>query len=131
MESAAAVSGDRAHAEHSRRSTFRRDGRGNCRDPRDMTSTRRAKELGVVTEQDRSRNNVVDITIALINYNTAFLLDRLFSALAAAQGRLKLQIIVVDNVSRDDSLEILRSKYPFAEVIRNTINVGFGRANNQ
>jgi GT2 family glycosyltransferase len=87
--------------------------------------------LSVVTEQGRSRNDVIDITIALVNYNTGFLLDRLFSTLAEAQGNLKLQIIVVDNVSRDNSLEILRSKYPFAEVIQNTSNVGFGRANNQ
>jgi GT2 family glycosyltransferase len=96
-----------------------------------MTGDRQANELGVITEQDPSRNDVVDMTIALVNYNTGFLLDRLFSTLAAAGGNLKLQIIVVDNVSRDNSLEILRSKYPFAEVIQNTINVGFGRANNQ
>jgi GT2 family glycosyltransferase len=96
-----------------------------------MTGAREANELSVVTEQDPSRNDVVDITIALVNYNTAFLLDRLFSTLALAQGNLKLQIIVVDNVSRDNSLEILRGKYPLAEVIQNTTNVGFGRANNQ
>jgi N-acetylglucosaminyl-diphospho-decaprenol L-rhamnosyltransferase len=87
--------------------------------------------LSVVTGQDPSRNDVVDITIALVNYNTGFLLDRLFSALASARGNLRLQIIVVDNFSRDNSLEILRSKYPFAEVIQNKTNVGFGRANNQ
>jgi N-acetylglucosaminyl-diphospho-decaprenol L-rhamnosyltransferase len=76
-------------------------------------------------------SDVADITIAIVNYNTAFLLDRLFSALAAAQGRLKLQIIVIDNVSRDNSLEILRKKFPFVELIANDANVGFGRANNQ
>jgi hypothetical protein len=96
-----------------------------------MTGAQEANALSVVAEQHPPPSDGVDITIALVNYNTGFLLDRLFSTLAAAQGNLKLQIIVVDNVSRDDSLEILRRKYPFAEVIQNTANVGFGRANNQ
>jgi GT2 family glycosyltransferase len=82
-------------------------------------------------EDNQTDYDVADITIAIVNYNTAFLLDRLFSALGAAQGRLKLQIIVIDNVSRDNSLEIVREKYPFVELIANDTNVGFGRANNQ
>ena len=81
--------------------------------------------------QNPATSNVVDITIALVNYNTGHLLDRLFSAIAAAQGDLKLQTIVIDNASRDDSIELLRGKYPDVELIENTINVGFGRANNQ
>jgi N-acetylglucosaminyl-diphospho-decaprenol L-rhamnosyltransferase len=87
--------------------------------------------LNTTEQPDQTDGDVVDITIAIVNYNTAFLLDRLFSALAAAQGRLTLQIIVIDNVSRDNSLEILREKYPFVELIANDSNVGFGRANNQ
>jgi GT2 family glycosyltransferase len=87
--------------------------------------------LNTAEQDDQINNEVADITIALVSYNTAFLLDRLFSALAAAQGRLKLQIIVIDNVSRDNSHEILRQKYPFVELIANDTNVGFGRANNQ
>jgi N-acetylglucosaminyl-diphospho-decaprenol L-rhamnosyltransferase len=40
-------------------------------------------------------------------------------------------VIVVDNVSRDNSLELLRKHHPNAEVITNSVNAGFGRANNQ
>jgi N-acetylglucosaminyl-diphospho-decaprenol L-rhamnosyltransferase len=87
--------------------------------------------LNVTEQDDQTDSDVADITIAIVNYNTAVLLDRLFSALAAARGRLRLQIIVIDNVSRDNSLDILREKYPFVELIANDSNVGFGRANNQ
>jgi N-acetylglucosaminyl-diphospho-decaprenol L-rhamnosyltransferase len=87
--------------------------------------------LNPVNEQHPATTDVVDITIALVNYNTGHLLDRLFSAIAATQGDLKLQTIVIDNASRDDSIEILRGKYPYVELIENTVNVGFGRANNQ
>ena len=44
---------------------------------------------------------------------------------------LTLQVIVVDNASRDDSVEVLRTRFPEAELIENRTNVGFGRANNQ
>ena len=80
--------------------------------------------------QSHEINDVPDITVVIVNYNTGHLFERLFSALAAAQGELKLQTIVVDNASRDDSVEIIRSKYPAVELIENATNVGFGRANN-
>jgi GT2 family glycosyltransferase len=72
-----------------------------------------------------------DITVVLVNYNTAHLFDRLFSSLAAARGDLKIQLIVVDNASRDYSAAILRGRYPDVQLIENATNVGFGRANNQ
>jgi N-acetylglucosaminyl-diphospho-decaprenol L-rhamnosyltransferase len=84
-----------------------------------------------VTEQTLAQDDVPDITVVVVNYNTGHLLDRLFSALAAARGDLRIQTIVIDNASRDNSVEILRSKYPTVELIENAINVGFGRANNQ
>ena len=76
-------------------------------------------------------NADVDITVIVVNYNTAHLLDRMFAALAAAQGDLRIQTVVVDNASSDHSVALLRTKYPDVELIENPINVGFGRANNQ
>lgn len=72
-----------------------------------------------------------DVTVVVVNYNTAHLLGRMFAALEAGRGDLKLQVIVVDNVSRDNSVEVLRTQHPDAELIANPVNVGFGRANNQ
>jgi GT2 family glycosyltransferase len=72
-----------------------------------------------------------DVSVVLVNYNTAHLLDRLFSALAAGTGMLRVQVIAVDNASRDNSVEVLRTRYPWVELIVNETNVGFGRANNQ
>ena len=72
-----------------------------------------------------------DVTVVVVNYNTAHLLDRMFAALEAAEGDLRLQVIVVDNASRDSSVDVLRTEFPDAELIANHDNVGFGRANNQ
>src|SRR5216684_8740875 len=72
-----------------------------------------------------------DVSIVVVNYNTGYLLDRMFAALDAATASVNIEVVVVDNASTDNSLEILRNQYPFVEVIENTTNVGFGRANNQ
>jgi len=87
----------------------------------------------VMTSQDRSHFDAQqpDISVIVVNYNTAHLLDPMFSAIEKGRGSLKLQIIVVDNASRDGSVEVLRSRHPTVELIENPVNVGFGRANNQ
>ncbi len=72
-----------------------------------------------------------DVTVVVVNYNTANLLERMLADLEASRGVLKLQIIVVDNASRDNSVQILRSLVPAIELIENPTNIGFGRANNQ
>jgi GT2 family glycosyltransferase len=72
-----------------------------------------------------------DVSVIIVNYNTSHLLDRCFAALETGCGALQLQIIIVDNASRDSSAEILRTRFRFAEIIENSVNVGFGRANNQ
>jgi GT2 family glycosyltransferase len=72
-----------------------------------------------------------DLTVVVVSYNTVFLLDRMFTAIDAARGDLRIQIIVIDNASRDGSAAFLRAKYPDVELIENSVNVGFGRANNQ
>jgi N-acetylglucosaminyl-diphospho-decaprenol L-rhamnosyltransferase len=72
----------------------------------------------------------VDVSVVVVNYNTAHLLDRMFAALEAARGQLNVQVIVLDNASRDNSLEILRKRCRGVELIENPTNLGFGRANN-
>src|SRR5450755_1077247 len=72
-----------------------------------------------------------DVSVVVVSYNTVNLLDRMFAALNAARGMLRIETIVVDNASRDGSAAFLRTKYPDIELIENSINVGFGRANNQ
>lgn len=73
-----------------------------------------------------------DISILIVNYNTAHLLDEMFGSLyRSIFPGLKVQVIVVDNASADDSVDLLRSHYPDVKMIVNEVNVGFGRANNQ
>jgi len=72
-----------------------------------------------------------DLSIVVVSYNTEALLAPMFDAIDAARGDLELQVIVVDNASRDGSVAWLREHRPEAQLIENRDNVGFGRANNQ
>ncbi len=85
------------------------------------------------TESTRvsDKPQTVDVSVIVVNYNTAHLLEPMRSALLASQGDLALQTIVIDNASRDDSLALLESEFGDAVLVANRSNVGFGRANNQ
>ncbi len=72
-----------------------------------------------------------DLSIVVVSYNTEALLAPMFDAIDAARGSLAIQVIVVDNASRDGSVAWLREHRPEVELIENRDNVGFGRANNQ
>lgn len=67
----------------------------------------------------------------MVSYNTASLTEKALGALKAACAGVSVQIIVVDNASRDDSVQRIRAGFPEVSLIVNERNVGFGRANNQ
>ncbi|WP_292450478.1 glycosyltransferase family 2 protein [Methylibium sp.] len=73
----------------------------------------------------------VDVSVIVVNYNTAHLLHDMRTALVASRRDLTLQTIVIDNASRDDSLDLLKRDFGEVDLIVNQSNVGFGRANNQ
>lgn len=72
-----------------------------------------------------------DVTVIIVNYNVRPFLDHCLQSVKRASARLRSQIIVVDNASTDDSVTMLKQKYPDVILIENRENVGFGRANNQ
>ena len=76
---------------------------------------------------------VPDVSALVVNYNTQHLIAPCIDALraSAAAAGATLQIVIVDNASRDGSAEILRRDFADCNLVFNTVNVGFGRANNQ
>jgi GT2 family glycosyltransferase len=84
------------------------------------------------TDQAKARfGDEFDLTVVIVNYNTAGLLRPCLDALRASEGGLRMQVVIIDNASRDHSAEVLRRDYADCELVFNTHNVGFGRANNQ
>ena len=73
----------------------------------------------------------MDISVILVSYNTIEMTKKALNDLFASVGNLELEVFIVDNASRDNSVEVLRRDYPNVTLIENNKNVGFGRANNQ
>jgi len=81
---------------------------------------------------------LIDISIIIINWNVKDLLDKCLASLhngtvAINQPQADLpviEIIVVDSDSHDDSLQMIRDKYPDVRLLPQNENVGFTRGNN-
>jgi GT2 family glycosyltransferase len=73
----------------------------------------------------------VSLSIIIVNYNTKDLLDDCLSSILANGTSLDLEIFVVDNASIDGSTQMVKQKYLTVNLIENSENVGFARANNQ
>lgn len=78
-----------------------------------------------------SNNLPLDLAIIIVNYNGSSLLrDCIESILTNTEG-LKYEIVVIDNASQDDSVELAQLNFPNVRYILNPRNVGFAAANNQ
>ena len=66
-----------------------------------------------------------------MSYNTADMTKKAIELVKQSNHQLSLEIFVVDNASRDGSAEMIAQTFPDVTLISNTVNVGFGRANNQ
>jgi len=70
------------------------------------------------------------ISVIIVNYNRKDLLRHCLDSLRG-QSFKDLEIIVVDNASKDDSAEMAATHYPEVKLIRNTSNLLFCKAQNQ
>lgn len=74
----------------------------------------------------------LDLAIIIVNYNTSALLRDCLRSLYASDLRgLSMAVCVVDNISSDDSVAMVRAEFPQAHLIVNAENVGYPQANNQ
>lgn len=73
----------------------------------------------------------MDLTVVIVNYRVKYLLEQTLRSVEQAMQGLTGEIIVVDNLSGDDSIAFSRERHPQVTYIENQENVGFARANNQ
>ena len=72
----------------------------------------------------------IQVSTVIVSYNTCNITDECIASVKA-QTRCSHEIIVVDNNSTDDTLNMLKTKYPEVTLIKNPSNTGFAKANNQ
>ncbi len=71
------------------------------------------------------------LSVVLVNHNGRDQLHRCLPSLAPAAPEEGMEIIVVDNDSRDGSCEFIRRCFPEVHLIALSRNMGFGAANNR
>jgi N-acetylglucosaminyl-diphospho-decaprenol L-rhamnosyltransferase len=76
------------------------------------------------------------LSVVIVNYNVKFFLEQCLSSLKKALKGSRLlgedtEVYIVDNASSDGSLDFLEPRFPEFHFIRNEMNTGFAKANNQ
>jgi len=71
------------------------------------------------------------LTVIIVNYNVAYFLEQCLHSVKNAIKNLSAEVIVVDNNSVDESVEMVQEKFPWVQLIANKDNTGFSVANNQ
>lgn len=72
-----------------------------------------------------------DVSIIIVNYNVAYFLEQCLNSVFAALKNCSGEVFVVDNNSIDNSVELVREKFPQVHLMANKENLGFSKANNQ
>jgi N-acetylglucosaminyl-diphospho-decaprenol L-rhamnosyltransferase len=73
---------------------------------------------------------MIDLSIVIVSWNVRDLLRQCMHSVLGSQT-CTLEVIVVDNVSTDGTVEMVQAEYPSVHLIANTENCGFPAANNQ
>ncbi|HIQ04228.1 MAG TPA: glycosyltransferase [Anaerolineae bacterium] len=74
---------------------------------------------------------MLDLAIVIVNFNTQALLRDCLRSVFASEGDFTYRVCIVDNASSDGSAEMVRAEFPQVDLIANSENVGYPRANNQ
>jgi len=70
------------------------------------------------------------LSIIILNYNTKDLLRACLSSVKASTDKLKKEIIVVDNASKDSSVAMIKQSFPQVKLIQADANNGYAAGNN-
>ena len=72
----------------------------------------------------------MDLSVIILNWNARNYLEKSLASLVCVPQELDFEVIVVDNASEDDSVGMIKEKFPTVKVIANRENKGFGAGNN-
>ncbi len=71
------------------------------------------------------------LSVVIVNYNVRHFLEQALGSVRRAMQGIDGEVWVVDNHSADDSVRMVRERFPEVRLIANTDNPGFAVANNQ
>ena len=74
---------------------------------------------------------MIDLSISIVNYNNIGCLRKCLDSIYSPDSKASFEVTVVDNGSSDDSVQVVREAFPQVNIIANSENRGFVKANNQ
>jgi GT2 family glycosyltransferase len=80
---------------------------------------------------DTSGGGRRDVTVVIVTYKSADHIAGCIDSVLESGATVPLKVVVVDNASHDGTVEMIRSRFPEAELIENPRNVGFASAVNR
>lgn len=79
----------------------------------------------------QSNLNHADLSIGIVSYKGKDLLRQCLASIYRNTVEATFEVILVDNNSRDGTIEAVTNQFPMVQLIINDKNVGFSQANNQ
>jgi len=73
----------------------------------------------------------VKLAVIIVNYNVKYFLKQCLESVYNSTSLENIEVYVVDNDSKDGSVEMVVESFPKVKLIANKKNVGFSTANNQ
>ena len=81
----------------------------------------------------KANDYTLKLSVVIVNYNVCYFLEQTLLSVRRAAARLgqPVEVFVVDNNSADNSVAMVRTRFPEVILLANKDNPGFSKANNQ
>lgn len=72
----------------------------------------------------------VELSVVIVAWNAKHYLELCLESLAKDPTRRSMEVLVVDNASADDTIEMVEARFPWVKLIISKENLGFSKGNN-
>ena len=86
--------------------------------------------IAAAAPQPRQPERTIVAAVIIVSFNTREVLRACLASLQQQQGAGAVQVIVVDNASRDGSAAMVARNFAHCTLVRSAVNLGFAAANN-
>jgi N-acetylglucosaminyl-diphospho-decaprenol L-rhamnosyltransferase len=90
-----------------------------------------AQQDATLLRRVRTRQLSPVVSVCIVNWNCVTLLRQCLTSILDQDQGVRFEVIVVDNASTDGAPEMVATEFPDVRVIRNSLNQGFSKGNNQ
>jgi len=77
-----------------------------------------------------SKDVILDLSVVIVSFNVRKFLEECLHSLYKTIKDIQFEVFVVDNQSKDGTVQMLKTEFPNVNLIVNQENVGFVKANN-